>query len=63
MGKSLWEDLAKMPEEMREKYIKTIKNRAKTRFSGTKAAVYKTVEIIAPKEGLEWRGGPAWDDD
>ena len=60
--KSLWERLAEMAEEEREKYLKTAPNKAKITVSGTKSAKYTQVLIIEPEGGFVWAGGPGWDE-
>lgn len=60
---SVWEKIAEMEPEKREIFVQTAPNKKKTRISGEKAALYKRVEIIAPKDGFIWRAGPGWTDD
>ena len=61
--KSVWETLSKMTPDDREKHMNLAKNRQKKTKTGTKSAIYTKVEIIAPADGLQWLGGPGWDED
>jgi hypothetical protein len=64
---SVWNNIAKLPEKDREKYLNAGKTKKNGKISAQKTfggISYRAVGVVAPEGGgLIWRAGPDWDAD